>query len=167
MGKPHDTLVARLVDFRNLFAAVVRDVDAERTVIDWHGRAIEAPPQDAYGAGARVCWGILPAHCILHRRDRPSRGERENPVPGVIGELLALGENASVALWVEGRREQELRFTVPLHVADRNRLVVGAEATVSLLREGVHLMPYDPLHRAAPAEDAALTQGAAAARLQS
>jgi molybdate transport system ATP-binding protein len=84
---------------------------------------------------------------VLHRRDRPSRGERENPVSGVVGEFLPFGENAAVTLWVNGRPELELRFSVPAHVATRNGLAKGVEARVSLLREGLHLMPYAPLER--------------------
>ena len=33
---------------------------------------------------ALVDWTIAPASVLLHRRDRPSRGERENPLAGTI-----------------------------------------------------------------------------------
>ena len=84
---------------------------------------------------------------------------------GVIGEYLPFGENASVTLWVGGRREVELTFAVPIHVAVRNGLRAGVEATVSLLQTGVHLMPYEPLERVPGA--GALTEPAAAATIQS
>jgi molybdate transport system ATP-binding protein len=87
-----------------------------------------------------VHWGILPAHCILHRRDRPSRGEHENPVSGVIDEFLPFGENASITLRIRGRRDAELHCSVPTHVANRNGLRRGVEASVSLLQAGIHLM---------------------------
>jgi molybdate transport system ATP-binding protein len=165
LAKPRNALIARLVDFRNLFHATVAAQEAGRTVIEWEGHRIEAPPTPDYAPGSRVCWGVLPAHCILHRRDRPSRGERENPVSGTVGEYLPFGENASVALWVGGRRELELRFTVPTHVAARNGLHEGVEATVSLLQAGIHLMPFEPLERAPGA--GALTEPAPAATIQS
>jgi molybdate transport system ATP-binding protein len=149
LARPRDALVARLVDFRNLFHGEVlaHDAAAGTTRLRWEGCALEAAHQPAYPAGARVCWGIQPAHCVLHRRDRPSRGERENPVSGVVGEFLPFGENAAVTLWVNGRSELELRFSVPAHVAARNGLAKGVEARVSLLREGLHLMPDTPLER--------------------
>jgi molybdate transport system ATP-binding protein len=149
LDKPRDALVARLVDFRNLFhgEVVAHDPAADRTILRWEGHELEAPHRPAFAAGARVCWGIQPAHCVLHRRDRPSRGERENPVAGVIGEYLPFGETASATLWVNGRQDVELRFSVPTHVAARNGLAAGVAARVSLLREGVHLMPYEPLER--------------------
>jgi molybdate transport system ATP-binding protein len=164
LAKPRNALVARLVDFRNLFHGIVAAQEPGRTVIEWEGHPLEALPAPDFAPGTRVCWGVLPAHCILHRRDRPSRGERENPVRGTIGEYLPFGENASVTLWVGGRREIELRFAVPAHVAARNRLAEGIEATVSLLQAGVHLMPYEPLDR--PAYAGALTEPAAAATIQ-
>jgi molybdate transport system ATP-binding protein len=164
LAKPRNALVARLVDFRNLFHGTVAAQEPGRTVIEWEGHRLEALPAPDFAPGTRVCWGVLPAHCILHRRDRPSRGERENPVRGTIGEHLPFGENASVTLWVGGRREVELRFAVPVHVAARNGLAEGIEATVSLLQAGVHLMPYEPLDR--PGHAGALTEPAAAATIQ-
>jgi molybdate transport system ATP-binding protein len=68
-------------------------------------------------------------------------------VAGVIGEYLPFGETTSATLWVNGRQDVELRFSVPTHVAARNGLATGVEARVSLLREGVHLMPYESLER--------------------
>jgi molybdate transport system ATP-binding protein len=149
LARPRNALVARLVDFRNLFhgEVVAHDAAENRTLLRWEGHELEAPLRPEYAVGSRVCWGIQPAHCVLHRRDRPSRGERENPVAGVIGEYLPFGENASVTLWVGGRRDVELRFSVPTHVGTRNGLAAGVEARVSLLRDALHLMPYEPMER--------------------
>jgi molybdate transport system ATP-binding protein len=164
LAKPRNALVARLVDFRNLFHGTVVAQEGGRTVIEWEGRRLDAQPAPDYPVGEPVCWGVQPAHCILHRRDRPSRGERENPVTGTIGEYLPFGENASVVLWVDGRREVELRLAIPTHVASRNGLREGVEATVSLLQAGIHLMPYEFLDRHAPG--GALTEPVPAATIQ-
>jgi molybdate transport system ATP-binding protein len=149
LARPRDALVARLVDFRNLFhgEVVAHDAAAGTTRLRWGGYELEAAHQPGFAVGERICWGIQPAHCVLHRRDRPSRGERENPVSGVVGEYLAFGENAAVTLWVDGRPEVELRFSVPTHVGTRNGLAKGVAARVSLLREALHFMPYAPLER--------------------
>ena len=151
LARPRDALVARLVDFRNLFhgEVIAHDPAAGTTRLRWESYELEAQHQPAYAAGTRVCWGIQPAHCVLHRRDRPSRGERENPVRGVVGEYLPFGETAAVTLWVNGRPDLELRFAVPTHVGRRNGLGKGVEARVSLLREALHFMPYAPLERLA------------------
>jgi len=97
----------------------------------------------ATAQGAKLTWVIPPSHIVLHRRDRPSRGEHENPVHGTIGELAVLGENTNVTLAVNGRADCSLFFTVATHAATRNGLAIGVPATVSLLSVGIHLMPRE------------------------
>lgn len=149
IARPRDVQVARLVDFRNLFHGeiVAHRPDADHSVVRWLDYTLEAPLRTEFNAGSPVSWGILPAHCILHRRDRPSRGERENPVTGVIGEFVPFGENAAVTMLVDGRADAELQLSIPLHVATRNSLAQGAEIGVSLLRDGIHLMPFQAFDR--------------------
>jgi hypothetical protein len=59
----------------------------------------------------------------------------------VVGELTVMGENTLISMWVNGDREQRLSLTVSSHVAERNFLAVEADISVSLLQQGVHLMP--------------------------
>lgn len=80
---------------------------------------------------------------MLHRRDRPSRGEHENPVRGTVAELLVLGDTSSVALRVEGGDEL-ISFGVPNHVAERNGVAPGAPVAVSLLAKDIHVMSWQP-----------------------
>jgi len=144
LARPRTVEIARLVDYRNLFTGRIVAHEAGSTRLAWLDYVLEAPRADAFAAGSEVSWGILPAHCILHRRDRPSRGEHENPVRGMIGEFVPFGENAAVTLRLDGRPEVELQFSVPTHVAARNGLRAGVAAGVSLLKEGIHLMPREP-----------------------
>jgi len=145
MQQPATVEAARLVGQRNLFEAIVLEHQAPPgfTLLRWCGRILEAERNPIYPVGASISWMIPSSHLVLHRRDRPSRGEHENPVPGIITECLALGETTSCALAVDGRAELSLAFSVPSHVAARNRLAVGEPATVSLLASGIHLMPPD------------------------
>jgi molybdate transport system ATP-binding protein len=142
MAKPKSVHVARLVDFPNVLRGEVfaHEPERDRSLLRWLDYTLETPLAVGVPARGRVAWGILPAHCILHRRDRPSRGERENPVAGVIGEYLPFGENATVTMWVDGRKDAELRLSVPTHVATRNALAKGADIRVTLLKEGIHFM---------------------------
>jgi molybdate transport system ATP-binding protein len=78
---------------------------------------------------------------VLHRRDRPSRGEHENPVPGSVESVLTIGQMAHIVLRPRHAPALPLHFSVPLHVAHRNGIAPGVEATVSLLGEGIHTMP--------------------------
>ena len=151
MQRPATVEAARLVGHRNLFEATVLEHQAPPgfTVLRWCERVLEAERNPIYPVGAAVSWMIPSSHLVLHRRDRPSRGEHENPVSGIITECLALGETTSCTLAVDGRAELSLAFGVPSHVAARNRLAVGEQATVSLLASGIHLMAPDGTPRTA------------------
>jgi molybdate transport system ATP-binding protein len=105
------------------------------------GRVIEARLAPGFAPGAAVDWLIPPGSVVLHRRDRPSRGEHENPVAGTVAEYVLLGDQAQVAMEVAGASRELLSFAVPRHVAERNRLGVGEAIAVSLLATDIHLMP--------------------------
>ncbi len=100
---------------------------------------LESPFRPEFIAGSSVDWVIPAENLILHRRDRPSRGERENPINGQIDEFMKLGEHSSVTIRVNDN-QQILSMTVPTHVARRNKLEYGGKVTVSLLCEGIHVM---------------------------
>jgi molybdate transport system ATP-binding protein len=143
MTRPRDALVARLVDMRNVFdGRVVEHRDADGvTLLAWRGQVLEARLNPAFAPGDAVSWVIPAAGIILHRRDRPSRGEKENPVHGVIAEFLVLGAIASVVMTTDGSASRPLSFTIPTHVALRNNVKVGVRAAVSLVTDAIHLMP--------------------------
>jgi molybdate transport system ATP-binding protein len=142
-SRPASPLVARLVGLKNIFEAEVAGHDALRQVthIRWSGTALEASHAPQFAVGARVAWIVPPSHIVLHRRDRPSRGDRENPIDGEVVRCLAMGEHTAVALRVVTGERADLHFSVPTHAAHRNGLAPGARARVSLLAEGIHLMP--------------------------
>jgi molybdate transport system ATP-binding protein len=143
LGRPLNALVARLMGHSNIFSATIEghypELDISR--INWRGVLLDLNLNTAFSVGTAVDWVIHPAHIIMHRRGRPSHGERENPVHGVVKELLVLGETSVISLKLKGDDEVFLRFTISTHSAKRNNLEVGAEASVSLLAEGIHLMP--------------------------
>jgi molybdate transport system ATP-binding protein len=142
LNRPISAEVARLVDVSNVFEARVAGHDAEpaRTWLDWNGVSLESPHRPDLAVGSDVAWVIPAAFVVLHRRDRPSRGEHENPVSGVVSDMTALGDAVRVSLAVRGDPERPISFSVPAHVARRNGLGAGVEAAVSLLAEGLHVM---------------------------
>ncbi|MGV3626103.1 MAG: ABC transporter ATP-binding protein [Betaproteobacteria bacterium] len=145
MTRPDNVEVAHLVGLRNVFRAGVLAHDTERglTTIEWRKHRLEARLQPDFQLGQQVTWTISPGHLVLHRRDRPSRGERENPVSGRVLEYLPLGENVALTVAVNGPDRPPLFLTVPAHTARRNGIAQGVEIGVSLLAEGIHLMPAD------------------------
>jgi len=141
--KPASAEVARLVDLRNIFEGRIARHDARsgRTFITWAGLAIEAAARPEISVGQAITWVIPDGFVVLHRRDRPSRGEHENPVPGVIDTVLPFGQTALLTLRPKHDPNLPIHFSVPLHVARRNGIEPGVAASVSLLAEGIHIMP--------------------------
>jgi molybdate transport system ATP-binding protein len=147
MTKPVDALVARLVDLRNVFVATVQGHDAAlgRTFLDWHGVTLEAARAPSFAPGTRVSWTIPVSGIVLHRRDRPSRGEHENPVFGTVVECLRLGDDTTIGLRVPAAGDALVTLRVPTHVAQRNSVEVGVSAGISLLADAIHVMPLRDL----------------------
>jgi len=140
--RPVSAEVARLVDLRNLFTGTVAGHEpGARTILDWKGLRLETAARPELAPGQPVSWVVPDGFVVLHRRDRPSRGEHENPVPGNIDTVLVIGQTAHLTLRPRNEQELPLHFSVPLHVARRNNIAAGVEASVSLLAEGIHLMP--------------------------
>ena len=141
MTRPADALVARLVDLRNIFEGVVRERRAAQTaLVDWNGIELEVTHPAAFAPGDRVAWTIPVSGVVLHRRDRPSRGEHENPVVGRVEECLTLGDDTSIGIRLDANAAL-LTLRVPTHVARRNAIEVGVRAGASLLADTIHLMP--------------------------
>ncbi len=143
MSRPDSDLVARLVGLTNLFAGEVIDHKSapQITLLRWANHTLECRHRPDIRPGQTVSWIIPPQQVILHRRGRPSRGERENPVDGVIRDLVVLGGDVSITMSVNDNPDLPLSLTLSSHVAHRNHLAVGEHITVSLLAHGVHLMP--------------------------
>ena len=144
MTRPVDPLVARLVDLKNIFEGTIAATDAGAPAVAWNGMILEVAPPTSFPVGARVCWGIPVFGVLLHRRDRPSRGEHENPVDGIAVECTEQGEDTNIGMRVDGARSL-LWLKVPTHVAQRNRVAAGEALRVSLLAEAMHVMPWRDL----------------------
>jgi molybdate transport system ATP-binding protein len=141
---PVSAIVARLMDQQNLFTAQVisHDPFTQQTLIRWRGLVLEARYQPEYAPGLRVCWMIQSSNVLLHRRNRQFYGDRENPLSGTIIEYMVLGDHVSVRVEVDKQLKIAIAMTVPVHVARRNDLGYGVQVTISLLAEGIHLMPF-------------------------
>mgnify|MGYP001076070801 CR=1 FL=1 len=141
MTRPQSAAIARLVGLVNLFEG--RLVHDGGLKLEWLDHKLEIANITG-NAGERVCWVIPPEGVLLHRRERPSRGEAENPVSGVVRDCLRLGPFTQIRLVPDGGGEP-LAFSVPTHVAERNGIAPGAAARVSLLAASIHLMPWESL----------------------
>jgi molybdate transport system ATP-binding protein len=128
-----------LLDLPNLFDGTIEDSgDARRLVWGPHRLEVTGDPEPA--PGTACAWTILPTRVVLHRVDRPSRGEQENPVATTIVDLVTLGDDVVVRLAPAGLPAVRLTLKVSLHVAHRNPLAPGHAVTVSLLRDAIVLL---------------------------
>jgi len=146
MSRPHSLHVARLLGLKNLFHGRVLEhrTGDGITLIEWGPYRIEARHHPQFSAGELIDWVIPQGSVLLHRRDRPSRGERENPVNGTISEFVPLGQDAAVTVRVDAIPDKPLFMSIPLHVAARNGIAKHQAVTVSLLADSVHLMRNEP-----------------------
>ncbi len=136
LTRPASVAAARLLDLPNLFTGTVeRDGDAGR--LRWGPHALEWSDAERRSPGATIAWTILPTRVLLHRVDRPSRGERENPIRASVADLVTLGDDVIARLAPEGLPAVRLHLKVSLHVAQRNGLSTGREVTVSLLADAI------------------------------
>jgi molybdate transport system ATP-binding protein len=145
MLRPASVAAARLVGLRNLFTGRLERpaTDGALGLLSWRDRLLDVARTNPYAAGMSVAWLVPPGGVVLHRRDRPSRGERENPVAGRVIEFLRLADQAAITMQIDDDPELPLAFTVPWHTAVRNGVGIDATITVSLLAEAIHLLPTD------------------------
>jgi molybdate transport system ATP-binding protein len=145
VARPASPLVARLMDIRNVFEGEieVHKPEEDTTILRWGSALLEAAHAPAFNPGDKVTWVVPSGDIILHRRDRPSRGEHENPVAGTVEEFVVMGETANISMRVDAARDSLLVLSVPLHVARRNGVGAGERIKVSLLKGGVHCMPWE------------------------
>ncbi|WP_226912504.1 TOBE domain-containing protein, partial [Halomonas sp. 3D7M] len=122
----------------NIFEGEVTSVNGQKR-LQWGDRYLEvAVGLSDLPQGERVTWYLPPSDIVLHRRGRPSQGERENPVAATVHEMVVLGGITSISLRV--LHGDMLRFDIATHAARRNQLALGEQVHVSLLAEGIHIM---------------------------
>ncbi len=144
--RPVSANVARLMGQPNVFSGRVEAIAAgdKPGRLAWGGRRLDVTTTGDVRAGETVAWMIPSEAIVLHRRERPSAGERENPVPGVIVDLTRLGDQTALTVELSGAGEAAmLNFRLPTHAAKRNELATGVDVTVSLLADAIHLLAKD------------------------
>jgi len=137
-SRPCSPQVARLIGCNNVFSGTLLWRDGQPR-LQWGDYLLEVSARLPPGNGAQVDWFIPDSDILLHRRGRPSLGERENPVSGRVEECVTLGARTEVTMRCRGI-EQPLRLQISTHAAQRNDLHIGADLKVSLLADGIHIM---------------------------
>jgi molybdate transport system ATP-binding protein len=143
VSRPNSPAVARLVGIRNIFDGIVLDArgPAGHIVIGWREHRLQTEIAEGFAPGERVSWCIPSDSVIVHRRDRPSRGEHENPVRGRVRDALRLGEMTELTIEADEAGDLPLHCSIPTHVARRNAIAPGVDVGVSLKADAIQLMP--------------------------
>ncbi len=139
---PVNTAVARLVGIRNIFNSRVASIDQQqkRLELQWGSTLLETLYREGFTPDQSITWCIPSDGIVVHRRDRPSRGEHENPVFGVVNELFQFGQTTELTLEVDDPDAHPLHCSLPTHVAQRNDIRVGADLGVSIKADMIHIM---------------------------
>ena len=142
MRSPPTSDVARLLGHNNIYKGTIVDHDLvkQKTIIKWQSTTIECRYYADFEIGQDIHWMIPANQVLLHQTIRPSNGERENPFQGRLDELVVLGDFVSLSVVCLDNESQIIRFSVPLHVAERNQLSEGGSIKVSMVSDGIHLM---------------------------
>lgn len=148
MTRPAGPLVARVLGLKNVFTAEVLQHDAEKatTRLKWGQVMLDARLNANFAKGSQVSWFVPQSHIVLHRHDQPSQQrDLESNVEGVIARCVSLRETTNIRLAVSAVPEAILSFSIPTRIAQSNGLTTGLAITVSLLADGIHLIPNDPI----------------------
>ena len=168
--RPASVRVARLLGHKNVLPARalgVRD-GALELELEPIGARVRMPAANAPAPlrepGAAVALLVPASGIVLHRVDRASRGERENPVTGTVAELVRLGDEIELAVRLHAagttapaiapagahpphggagsdRATPMLHFRLSRHVGARNALAEGRAVGLSLVAEELHALP--------------------------
>jgi len=140
LRKPDNARIARLLGHKNIYTGTYKAAISHAQL-----RVLGAQFSLAHESRLvddKVSVLIEPSAIIMHRTDRPSKGERENPVLTRVSEAIEMGDELLLSVVVEAT-DETMTFGISRHVATRNHVNVGNQVRLSVLSEGIHLMPYE------------------------
>ena len=108
--------------------------------LNWYDILFDVVNSEEFSENDHVFWTISPSKVLLHQRIRRSHGEHENPLTGIISEMVVLRGITTLLLKIEHADGAVIQMDLPDHVAIRNQLKLGETISVSLLADSIHLM---------------------------
>jgi len=140
LERPESIESARLMGSSNLFDARILPRLSENTPrVFALGQSLSVA-EHSYPSDKRVTLLVPAAAIILHRHDKPSRGERENPVECVVSECITLGDEVLLRVVADLDSQSSLSFKISKHVAERNCVAIGQSIAISLVASSLHLI---------------------------
>lgn len=139
MSHPKSPTVAKLLGLQNIFEGKILCATDKHTLLDWSGIHLTLKGQPIDSTLEDVTWMAPPQGILLHRPDRPSNGDNENPIEAMISEMVFLGAHVSICVIPSHAPDLPLRFFIPRHFVDRQNLRQGMRVSLSLLSEHLHI----------------------------
>ena len=140
LEQPDSIESARLLGSSNLFDARILPRSSNHSPRVFALGQELSVAEHRFSADREVTLLVPAAAIILHRQDKPSRGERENPVECVVSDYITLGDEVLLRVVANLHSESSLSFKISKHVAERNSVVIGASIAISLVAENLHLI---------------------------
>jgi len=141
LERPQSIESARLLGISNLFdARILPRLDENTPRVSALGQQLSVS-EHPYPTDRRVTLLVPAAAIILHRQDKPSRGERENPVECVVSECITLGDEVLLRVIADLDSQSNLSFKISKHVAERNNVAIGESIVVSLVASSDTVVP--------------------------
>lgn len=140
LERPDSIESARLLGSSNLFdARILPQLKENKTRVFALGQELLVAGHP-YPADRQLTLLVPSAAIILHRQDKPSRGERENPIACVVSDYVALGDEVLLRVVADLDLQSSLSFKVSKHVAERNSVAIGKSIGISLVASSLHLI---------------------------
>lgn len=139
---PATTSVAEITGVSNIWRAKVIESNVSRLRLQWGGLTLERAPADVK-KGETVTFYIRPEDVKIIRADKPlTDAIRFNLVDGIISQVVDRGVSMGVTVESSAAPNAiQVRFS-PRSYQDLN-LQVGKPIRLSLLREGIKLLPAE------------------------
>lgn len=144
LSRPQSRAVARFTGTKNIFRARVVESNTDSLFLDWEGRRIETPPNQAE-VGSMVSFCVRPENVMVVRGGWLSEnGAKENLLSGRIVTEVSRGSLMSLFVKLEkteASRGYDLEISLPQHSYSRLDLETQKMITVSLKKKDIHLIP--------------------------
>lgn len=144
LRKPGGLPIAQAIGVKNILPGHIQACDNAGCRVRIGEQSIDAPPYP-FAIGARVFACVRPERIMLLRPERAGRSSDENALRGEIVREMNDGMTVTLFFRAEEKRlmpEQDfdLQIELPVYIYERLNLAHQREWTVSLRKNGIHLI---------------------------
>ena len=139
LAHPRNEQAAHLLDIPNIFEAFHERTSQGQHQLCWGPHKLQISASALMTSG-KVKFAILPQNILLVKADKPWGSHLENPLPTIVKEVVALGNDVLVWLEIKGGPDVELQMRLPVRAIRRYPVERGSEVTVCLRSSDIVLL---------------------------